>query len=285
MKERLAPVLRFIVLALLVVVLPLALGSKWAPRLVPTPKVGVIRFWTDIYYWTAQDAIDQLAYARDDPSIKAVVIIVDSPGGEISSSEDLYLSVHHTREEMPVVVTVDYMAASGAYLLSVAADKIYAKPTSLVGNIGVIGYAAYPPYIDEEILTTGPYKAFGGTQAGRVQQMEVAKESFLAAVQAGRGDRLEASLEYLSRGEIFSGVQAMELGMIDGVMSTDEAVARAAELAGLGDYEKVDLWSLVFPDRPDYVDYFMGGDAENGRHWTAVEDLPPGLYYRYVELP
>lgn len=285
MKRRLSPILRLFALGLLVV-LPLILGSVMAPRLVPTPKVGVIRFWTDIWYWTAQDAIDQLAMARSDPSIKAVVIIVDSPGGEVSSSEDLYLSILHTREEMPVVVTVDYLAASGAYLLSVAADEIYAKPTSLVGNIGVIGYVSLTPYIDEELLTTGPYKAFGGTRAGRVQQMEIAKEGFLAAVEAGRADRLNVSLDYLSRGEIFSGVQALELGMIDGTISTDEATVRAAELAKIRNYETVDLWELTFPDRPPYVEYFFfGSDVDNSSSWTAVEDLPPGLYYRYVELP
>lgn len=286
MKERLSRIVRWILLGLLLVVLPLLLGSRMATSLVPEPKVGVIRFWTDIWYWTAQDAIDQLAYAREDPSIKAVVIVVDSPGGEVTSSEDLYLSILHTREMMPVIVTVDYMAASGAYLLAVAADEIYAKPTSLVGNIGVIGYASAVPYVDEEILTTGPYKAFGGTQAGRVQQMEMAKESFLAAVMTGREGRANVSPDFLSRGEIFSGVQALELGLIDGLISTDEATSRAAEMAGLRNYQRVDLWGLVFPDRPPYEEYFfIGSDAESERNWTAVEDLPPGLYYRYVELP
>lgn len=286
MKERLSPIFRWIGLGLLVVVLPLVLGCAMAPKVVPEPKIGVIRFWTDIWYWSAQDAIDQLAYAREDPTIKAVVIKVDSPGGEVSSSEDLYLSIIHTREKKPVIVTVDYMAASGAYLLAVGADQIYAKPTSLVGNIGVIGYASAVPYIDEQILTTGPYKAFGGTQAGRVQQMEVAKESFLAAVTAGREGRLQVTSEVLSRGEIFSGVQALEMGMVDALVSNEEAVAKAAEIAGLRKYETVDLWQLAFPDRPPYEEYFfIGSDAESEPNWTAVEDLPPGLYYRYVELP
>ena len=70
MKERLSPAMRFLVLGLIVVILPLGIGNSLAPRLVPAPKVGVMRFWTDIYYWTAQDAIEQLAYARKDPSIR-----------------------------------------------------------------------------------------------------------------------------------------------------------------------------------------------------------------------
>lgn len=283
MDDKVSPVLRFISLFLLVVLLPLVLGGLLAPELVPAPRVGIVRMWTDIDYWTAQDVIDQLAFARQDPSIKAVVIIVDSPGGEVSSSEDLYLSILHTREEMPVVVTVDWMAASGAYLLAVGADEVYAKPTSLVGNVGVIGLASSPPFLDEDVLTTGPYKEFGGTQAGRVRQMEIAKESFLRAVEAGRGERLKLSLDYVSRGEIFSGVQAWENGMIDGLIATDEAIDRAAELARLRTYETVDLWELTFPEREGYL-YFQAS-ADGTRNWTPVEELGAGLYYRYVELP
>lgn len=270
---------KFVSVLLLVVILPLAIGTTLAPRIMPTPKVGIIRMWFDIYYPTAEYVIQQLNYARDDPSIAAVVILVDSPGGEVTSSENLHLSTLDTREEMPVVASVDFMAASGAYYLAVAADEIYAKPTSLVGNIGVIGYAAPMPYVEEDILTTGPYKAFGGTQAGQVQQMEIAKESFLAAVAAGRGDRLQASLDFLSRGEIFSGVQALEIGLIDDLKSNDEAIARAAELAGLLDYEVVELSELAFED--DDVLFFYEGATD----WRAVDELPPGLYYRYIELP
>ncbi len=282
MREKLATIARSIMLWLLVVVLPLAVGSCVAYVLVPAPKVGIIRLWTDINYWTAQEVLEQLAYAREDDTIKAVVIVLDSPGGEVSSTEDLYYSVLHTREEMPVVATVDYLAASGAYFVAAAADEIYAKPSSLVGNIGVIGFAWPVPYLEEEIITTGPYKAFGGTQAGRVRQMEIAKDSFLAAVEAGRGDRLEASLDYLSRGEVFSGIQALNLGMIDGLISTDEALARAAELSKLRSYETVDLWTLTYPDREPYAAY---SGADGGQNWTAVDDLEPGLYFRYVELP
>ncbi len=67
MNARPLPVLRFIVLGLLFVVLPLAVGIALAPRMVPAPKVGIIRLWTDIHYWTAQEVIEQLAYARAGP--------------------------------------------------------------------------------------------------------------------------------------------------------------------------------------------------------------------------
>ncbi|MBN1315227.1 MAG: S49 family peptidase [Anaerolineales bacterium] len=269
-------VIKSIFLLIVVVMLPLGLGFILAPQLVPRPQVGVIYLYGDIDVYSALLFEEQLDYARINPDVKAVAIVIDSPGGEVSASEDLYFNVLHTREYVPVIVSVDWMAASGAYYVAAAADEIYAKPTSLVGNIGVIGYAYSPPYVEEEVLTTGPYKAFGGTQAGRVQQMEIAKESFLAAVSAGRGKKLDASLDYLSRGEIFSGVQSLQMGLIDGLSSTDEAIARAAELAGLRDYEVVDLWSLAFAD--ELALYEEDQALKSSINYSS-------LYYLYVELP
>jgi protease-4 len=171
------------------------------------------------------------------------------------------------------------LAASGGYYLAAAADEIYAKPTSLVGNIGVIGYAAPVPFLAEETLTTGPYKTFGGTQAGQVRLMEIAKEGFLQAVAAGRGARLNATLDLLSRGEVFSGVQALSLGLVDRLGSNDEAIARAAELAGLRDYEIVDLLPVTYPEED--IPWAFRGETE----WRPLTDLPPGLYFRYLEPP
>jgi protease-4 len=267
------------VVALLIffVLLPVGLGAIVAPRLVPAPQIGVIRIWFDIYTPTAQVVIDQLDYALEHRAVRAVVLIIDSPGGEVTASEDLYYSILDARQEVPVVASVDVLAASGAYYLAAATDEIYAKPTSLVGNIGVIGYAVPAPYLLEEVLTTGPYKAFGGTQAGQVRQMEIAKEGFLQAVAAGRGDRLKTSLDFLSRGEAFSGVQALSLGLVDQLGSNQEAIARAAELAGLRDYDVVDLLPATYPEED--IPWAFQGQTE----WRKLTELPPGLYYRYIE--
>lgn len=271
-------VIKLFLLAVVVIVLPLSLGFIMAPRLVPAPQVGVIYLWGDIDYTMSFLMEEQLEQARTNPNIKAVAILVDSPGGEVSSSEEIYFNILHTRESIPVVASIDWMAASGAYYVSVAADEVYAKPTSLVGNIGVIGYSAPQPYVEEEIITTGPYKAFGGTQAGQVQQMEIAKESFLTAVKTGRGEKLAVTLDYLSRGELFSGVQSLQMGLIDGLMSADEAIARAAKLAGLRDYEVVDLYTLMETE----------DESSENTARAPLDQADIGsqsLYYRYVELP
>jgi protease-4 len=270
-----------------IVVLPLAIGLYLAPRLVPEPKIGIIRLNYDIIGETAQEMAAQLAYARQDPAIKAVVLAINSPGGSAAYSEELFLDILDARQDVPVVASIDLLAASGGYYIAAAADEIYAKPTSNVGSIGVIAILPGPVFLDDELITTGPYKAFGGSQDSTLRQIEMAKYSFLEAVQAGRGERLLAEPEQLSRAEIFSGVQAEEMGLIDGLLSGEQAVRRAAELAGLSDYELVELLPLTFPD------LFAGPAAENyrpaavdpGALWAPPQDLPAGLYYRYIEPP
>ena len=274
-----------IITFVVIIVVPLVAGLYMAPRLVPSPQVGIIRLSTDIFAESAFVITEQLAYARQDPAVKAVVLVINSPGGSAAYSEELYLDVLNTRSELPVVASVDLIAASGGYFMAAAADEIYAKPTSNVGSVGVISFLPGPVFIEEEVLTTGPYKAFGGTRDGAIRQIERAKFAFLEAVKAGRGDKLQISDEVLTRAELYTGVQALEFGLIDDLKATDEAIAAAAELAGLSNYEAVELFPLTF-DNGDgvFVEYTPPiVDAEE--LWAIPTDLPPGLYYRYFDVP
>jgi len=275
--------LRLLGTIVFIVLVPIAVGLYVAPRIVPEPQVGIIRLSQDIEGESTFAVTEQLAFARNDPSIKAVVFILNSPGGSAALSEELYLDVLNTRDSMPVVATIDLLAASGAYYLAAAADEIYAKPTSAVGSIGVIASVAGDVFIEEEQLTTGPYKAFGGTRDGFVRQMERAKFAFLEAVTNGRGAKLNADPDFLSRAEIFTGVQALEYGLIDGLLSGDEAIQRAAELAGLRDYQVVELFPLTFDtgDSASFVRYQPPPVDVRGL-WAPPSNLAPGLYYRYV---
>lgn len=276
--------LRLIFLFIVVILLPLAVGLYAAPRVVPQPQIGVIRLNYDIFSETAAELKAQLAYARNDPAIKAVVLIVNSPGGTASDSEEVYLDVLNTRQEMPIVTSIDFLAASGAYYIASATDAIYAKPGSVVGSIGVISYLPDAVFLEEDILTTGPYKAFGGTRDAAVRRSETLKFVFLEAVAAGRGERLQADLDLLSRAEVFDGVRAVELGLVDGLISTQEAMTKAAEMAGLRDYEVVELYPLTFGDAESLAQYTVP-DLDMDRLWAMPGTLPPGMYYRYIELP
>ncbi|MEM9777566.1 MAG: S49 family peptidase, partial [Chloroflexota bacterium] len=153
----------------------LAAGIYFAPQIVPAPKVGIVRLQYDIFSLTANEVTQQLAYARENDDIHAVVLVINSPGGSASYSEELYLDVLNTRHDMPVLASIDLVAASGAYYMAAGAEEIYAKPTSFIGSIGVIASFGGPVFIDDRTLTTGPYKLFGGTSTGVVRQVEMAK--------------------------------------------------------------------------------------------------------------
>lgn len=280
--------LRLILLFLLVVVIPLALGLFFAPRVIPKPKIGIVRLNYDILGETAYLVTEQLRYARNDPAVKAVVVVINSPGGSAAYSEELYLDILSTRQEMPVVASVDLMAASGAYYMAAAADMIYAKPTSNVGSIGVIAFLPGSVFIEEDLLTTGPYKAFGSTRDSAMRQIEMAKYTFLEAIRAGRGERLNADLDFLSRAELFTGIQAQELGLIDGVLSGNDVIQQAAELAGLADYEVVDLLPLALPELfgeaiASSPQAYQPEPVNPQALWALPQDLPAGIYYRYID--
>ncbi len=276
--------LRWLATLLLVVALPLAIGFFLAGRVVPRPQVGILRLSYDINSLSTYEVTEQLKLARENPAIKAVVLILNSPGGSAAYSEELFLDVLNTRHKLPVVASVDLLAASGAYYMAAAADEIYAKPTSGVGSVGVIASLPGDVFIEEDLLTTGPYKAFGGTRDGTVRQIERAKFAFLDAVRVGRGERLAIEPATLSRGELYSGVQALDYGLIDGLAAGDEAIRRAAELAGLRDYETVELYPLAFDT--DFIPLplarYRPQPIDEAKLWAAPTDLAPGVYYRHV---
>ena len=284
-NDRMTSPLRLLVLFILLIVFPLLLGLYLAPKAVPKPKIGIVRLTYEIDSFTADLFKQQMAYVRNDPAFKGVVVIINSPGGTASDSEEMFLEMLNTRQQMPVVASIDFIAASGAYFTAVGADEIYAKSSAFVGNIGVIGLLPEGVFIEDDVLTTGPYKYFGATRDGEVRSIETLKFAFLNAVQTGRGDRLNANPEFLSRGEGFDGIRAMELGLIDGIASTQDATDRVAALAGIKNYETVEIFDLVFhPYDVFLLAYRPQQQLDMERLWAQPTDLAPGYYYRYLEV-
>jgi protease-4 len=257
--------------ALLWVLLPLLLGTVAAWRIVPQPAVGIVRLEDTIWSGAAADVAAQLAYARRDPAIRAVVFQVDSPGGEVSSSEAIYLEVLRARREMPVVAVTESLAASGAYYAVVASDYIYAKPSSILGNIGVVSSLPIDSFVEEDFLATGPFKLFGSSREDYVRSMNAMKESFLNSVMAQRGDRLRVDRTELSRGQIYLGMNALHLGLIDEIGTVGDGAAKAAEMALISDYRVVDI-PTVMPEN-------AGSSPYGGKR---VSELPDGFYYLYT---
>ena len=280
------------------IVLPLALGTLLAFVLVQPPQVGVIRF-RGLIWSGSVDAVGRLLeYAQQDRRIGAVVLDIDSPGGEVTATEELYYRLLTLREHKPLVITVGDVAASGGYYIAAAGDHVYAKPASLVGNVGVISFL--PPldeqrFADEDYVSTGPFKFSGGSRGDFVRQIELMKLAFLEAVYAQRGDRLTVDRETLAGGEVYMGLQAVRLGLIDELGSGSEAVAKAGHMARLAHYQVIDVNHAVYGDeepqellqyrqlvalaeRPDL--------AQRSGPFAALRAGPAwrqGLYYLYVE--
>ncbi len=225
---------------LLWLAIPLIIGVL-AASAVPQPVIGVIRLEDAIYTYSAQNTIKQIQYAIDHPEVRAVVLVMDSPGGTVVDTESIYMELTRLREKKPVVTVVNGMAASGGYYLSVNTDYIYAKPTSLVGNIGVIGYLPPAPFVIEDIITTGPYKLWGAPRDSDMRQIEMIKQGFFEAVKLGRGDKLTGKDSVTFSGQIWSGIDGLSLGIIDEFGTENDGAKKAAELAKVANYDVLDL--------------------------------------------
>ena len=225
--------------------------------LISKPMIGVIRLNDAIYASTAKDMIAQIAYARDNPNVHAVVLILNSPGGTVVDTEAVYMELARLRQTKPVVTWVSGMAASGAYYLSSGTDYVVAVPSSEVGNVGVIGYLPPSPILIEDTISTGPYKLWGSPRDTTVREIEMLKQGFYQAVTLGRGDRLKIGPETLLRGQIWPASEALHLGLIDQLGSETDAYDQAARMAHLWHYKTSDLYSLALPSQSSYTPGFF----------------------------
>ena len=248
------------------------------------PKIGVIDVpFVVITHNSTVVITEYLDYARRDDSIKAVVIKLDTPGGLAAASERLYREMAKLRAEKPVVLVMNELVASGGYMMAMGASHSYAQTSSLVGNVGVVSSSAplVPPNQDESVIFTGPHKLRGFSRLEWLASMEDLKEIFAQIVVTERGDRLRITKDDLVNGDIYTGVRAVRLGLVDELGSDSDAFEKAAELAGITNYGLVDVnlevlkqfardFDDVFPSSPDDDDQPAAGAlALVGRNYSG----------------
>jgi protease-4 len=190
----------------------------------------------------------QLRAAREDGSVAAVVLRIDSPGGPVTSSEEFYLAVNRTASEMPVVAYVEGLAASGGYYGIAPADTIFVKPSSTVGSIGVIVQAPLNAVEQAEqqretFVRTGPDKAQISPDSIR-DELELLQRAFVGTVMRHRGDELRLSRDEVANADVYLGPEAVRNGFADRIGDTESAIQRAARLAeGIqGNRYDVEYW-------------------------------------------
>ncbi len=259
------------------IVLGLGLGALIAIPVIPKPNVATITISGEILGQDyTDDILGLLRNARNDDSIKAVVLQIDSPGGLVSSTEQIYLDVLRLRQQKPVVASIGTVGASGGYYIAVASNLIYAEPTSQLGSIGAWSGLPRPEELDEYIITSGPFKATGGSRRKYTGVLEMVRQQFVDAVISQRGDRIKISEEELSRAEIYVGVEGLRYGLIDDIGTSTAAIEKAASLAGIRNYGVVEL---QIP-KPIIFWFFGSSDLADLKSQTSTV---PIYYYLYFE--
>lgn len=197
--------------------------------------VAVVSIDESITAASSQATIRELRSLRTNESVKAVVLKISSPGGGAAASEAQYMAVKRLAKEKPVVTSVDSMAASGAYYTLLPSDRVFVKPGSLVGHVGVIASApsgGLPP-----VVTSGPDKAHGGmTQAEFRATVETMKRGFVGAVMNERGDQISIPQTEVAKAKAFIGARAVENGYADQIGTLEAAISAAADEAGISEY-------------------------------------------------
>ena len=208
------------------------------------PKIGVIEVPLTVITEDSAYVINEfINYARRDDSIKAVVIKLSSPGGGAASSERLYIETRNLREEKPVVLSMNGLVASGGYMMAMGASHSYTQVASLVGNVGVVAFSGplIPPLPAEQVIFSGPYKLDGSTRREWIGTVDQLKSAFAQIVISERAGRLRISEDELVQGRIYTGLDAVKLGLVDEIGGESDAFRKAAELAGLSRYDTVDV--------------------------------------------
>ncbi|TDS19238.1 protease-4 [Maribacter caenipelagi] len=192
---------------------------------------------------------EALIKAREDDKVKAIVLRVNSPGGSALTSDIIWREVALAKKVKPVIVSMGNVAASGGYYIAAGADKIFAEPTTITGSIGVFGTVpnmtelAGDIGINAEQVGTNKnaveYSLFEPMQESFKNQIQESIEetyqTFLQRVSEGRNMTM-AQVDSVAQGRVWSGTEALEVGLVDELGNLDDAIEAAAELASLSSY-------------------------------------------------
>ncbi len=224
-----------------------------------TPAIGILEI--DAPILSSLDYLDTIREFEEDAGIKAVIVRIDSPGGRVGPSQEVYEALLRLKEFKPVIASMASIGASGAYYIACAADTIYAMPGTMTGSIGVI-----LEFVDVteglEKLGVSAHSITGGTlkDAGtpfrHMSEKErsyfeaLAKdvhEQFMEAVSLSRNLPEDKVIEYAD-GRVYTGRQALAIGLIDKLGGLDQAIEEAKERAGIEEKPRI-----IRPEQPSGI--------------------------------
>lgn len=276
----------------------------------PRPAIGVVYvsgtildgkrrsdpFGGDVGAYSA-DVREALDKAADEDSIKAVVLRIDSPGGSAIASEVILDAAKRLHSKKPLVVSMGDVAGSGGYYVACGADTIFADATTLTGSIGVVaGKVATTAMWNKIGVTFKEYKrganagllatddVFTDTERARMRlYMDDTYAAFKKHVTDIRGDRLKKPVDEIAGGRVYTGKQALELGLVDQLGTMKDAIAFAAVKAKIADYDV-----RVVPEPKNFLQQLMEGlsndkDDDNHVRISSVGDSLVRLAAPYLQ--
>ena len=250
MKKRHPLLFAFLSLVVLTVIIfiasyALTVGTgSWS--LIPGNKIALVKIEGVIL--DSREIIEELKEYNSNESVKAILLRIDSPGGAVAPSQEIYEEVKKIRDEgkKKIVTSMGSVAASGGYYIASVSDKIVANPGSITGSIGVIMELANVSGlmkkvgVESVIIKSGKYKDMGSVFRTMTKEerdllqglMDDVHDQFIEAVAVGRDIEKERLIP-IADGRVFTGRQAKELGLVDEIGNMQDAIRIAADMVGI----------------------------------------------------
>lgn len=221
---------------------------------------------------------------EEDPDVAAVVVRINSPGGDALASDILWRQLTVMDEKRPVVASLGDIAASGGYYMAVGARHMVAEPTTITGSIGVFGLLFNAENLFKNKLgvlfdrvSTHKHSDHGGITRALTEEESASIQSsvertyrrFINVVAQSRGFEKIDDLEAMAEGRVWSGTRAVQMGLVDEIGGLDRALAKAAELGGLGDDYAID----TFPKPVDHFSKFLEALADGSDVAEQVAEI------------
>lgn len=252
-------------------------------------KIGIVTISGIIT--SSQEIVEQLDAFGKDKAIKAVVLRIDSPGGGVAPSQEIYAAVKDLRKDKKVVASLGAIAASGGYMIACAADKIVANPGTITGSISAIMYFANAEDLLKKIglkssvVKSGKYKDIGSpTREMTDDERKILQElvddiynQFLDVITKDRKTSPE-EIKKIADGRVFSGRQAQKLKLVDFLGDGSYAVRLAGKMAGIAGTPDV-----VYPQKKGvtFWDYILQNAATSIATAIKGRIIPQGVNYLY----
>ncbi len=218
-------------------------GSVWS-KMSTGEKVGVVEIKAMIV--DAKDHIDRIKTFAEDDAIRAIVIRVDSPGGAVAPSQEIYREIRKASATKPVIASMGTFATSGGYYVAAAADGVVANPGTITGSIGVIlGYTNFKELFEKiglypVVIKSGRYKDIASPVRKMTEEEEALLQEFSDGVHnqfirhvAEARDMTVDEIRHIADGRIFSGETALGLGLVDRLGNLEDAVDWAGREGGI----------------------------------------------------